>query len=610
MWWERMAKRRSFLVLLLFTCLWAGLLVRLSWIQLFGTHHFSRHDVDLIKSAIKQRQQTIVLSTGRGNILDRSGESLTGREARALILFPLARGSIGENGLRQVSRIVGHTEEELLALLRTGKEPVMLRDRTGRIEPLTEEQAKAVNQLAIPGITALTVAERYRQDEVARQVIGYTHQSPELIKRNYLDEWKAGQMSLSTVVGASGLEKSFDRFLQGLEPDTLSYYVDGQGHPLRGLDMRHRQQENQFYPLSVKTTLDQPIQRRLERVADQEGLAEGAIVVLDARNADIVAMVSRPQFDPRQVDSEDHSWQNHALKQLAPGSVFKTVVAAAALAEGAVSPTERFQCDGEYGKFGFSCWKAGGHGSIAFADAFAQSCNIAFAEVAKRLGGEKIEAYAKRFGLGESVGHLTPSLFKLGPFRQLAGEEQGKLFDPGASRSDEGVIIQSAIGQRDVRMTPLQAAAMMVTILNGGRGFSPRLVSDILYRNGGSFYHFSPMPLQAEGIDTATALKMTRLMQAVVKSGTGTLLQESVWEIGGKSGTAQTEKNSAPREHQWFVGYAPVTEPQYAIAVVVENRPPGSAHAATRLFKAVVDSLASLSHTSSLAGRSGGNQRE
>lgn len=596
----RLAKQRSFLALLLFTLVWAGLMARLGWIQVIATHHFSRHDVDLVKSAVKQRQQTISLSSGRGDILDKKGEALTGKEERALILFPLAWGSTEKTeGLKQVARIAGVSEAFLLALLQAEKQPLMLRDEHGQIVSLGEEQVKAINRLGIPGITALRVSERYQRNEVAEQIIGFLHQNPELIKSMYPKEWKANQISLATVVGASGLEKSFDRFLQGVESDTLSYYVDGQGHPLRGLNIRHDKQQNQFFPLSVKTTLDRDIQKSLEQVADQNGLAEGAIVVLDAKNADIAAMVSRPQFDPTHVDARDASWQNHALRQLAPGSIFKTVVAAAAIAEGAVSPTDRFLCEGAYGKYGFSCWNKEGHGRITLEEAFAESCNIAFAEIAKRVGGKKIAEYAKRFGLGSAVGHVTPSLFRLEQFRQLSGEDPGAVFSPFVSEKDEGVLIQTAIGQRDVRMTPLQAANMIVTVINGGKAYQPRLVSDILYRNGLNFYHFEPKRLEVAGIDAVTALKLKRLMQQVVDKGTGTLLQQAKWSVAGKSGTAQTEKNGKPRNHQWFVGYAPATEPRYAIAVVAENRRNGSSHLGTRIFKEVVDRLASLSHTES-----------
>lgn len=561
-------KRRSFVLLLVLTLVWSGLLTRLWWIQLGAPHHFSKHDIDLIKNAVKQRQQSIILHSGRGDILDRNGYVFTGIEQQALILFPVARGNIeGTEGLKRVAQIVRQPQERIARVFREQKKPSILRDEQENIISLSQRQAEQVNSLNIPGILALAVTERYRPNEVAKHLIGYVNQNPELIKTAYEQEYLLGKLSLDSMVGASGLERSFDRFLQGVEPSSLSYYVDGQGNPLRGLDIRHTEQQNEFYPLSLVTTMDRTLQQKMEELANREGLRAGSIVVLDARSGDVASLVSRPTYDQTHVNVTEGAWKNHAVKQLPPGSVFKTVVAAAALAEGVVSPTERFLCEGEYGKYGFSCWKKGGHGSITMEEAFAQSCNIVFAKIAKRVGGEKIEEYAHRLGLSVPVGHVTPTLFKLEQFRQFDGEEGGSVFAKENSRDDEGVLIQTAIGQRDVRITPLQAANMMVTILHQGMPSEVRIVSDITYRNGTAFHHFSPERLPVEGIDRVTALKLMRYLRLVVEEGTGIALQNGVWSVAGKSGTAQTEKAGVTGNHQWFVGYAPVEEPSCAISV-------------------------------------------
>ncbi|GAA4705661.1 peptidoglycan D,D-transpeptidase FtsI family protein [Brevibacillus fulvus] len=595
----RQIKRRSFVVLLFLTLVWSGLAARLWWIQLGAPHNFSKHHIDLVKNAVKQRQQSIMLNSGRGDILDQKGRSFTGKEEQALIIFPLARGSLeGTDMLDKVAQIVQQPAAEISRIVHEGKTPMMLRDQQGNIIPLSDEQAERINALQIPGIVALEVTERYRSDEVAKHVVGFVNQNPQLVQSVYQQELEAGKMSLDSLVGASGLEHSFDRFLQGVQPSILSYYVDGQGNPLRGLDIRLTEQTNQFYPLSLITTLDKDIQRSMEDVADQAQLNEGAIVVLDATTGDVLSMVSRPNFDPNHVNLAEGAWQNHAVKQLAPGSVFKTIVAAAALAEGVVSPGEHFLCEGEYGKYGFSCWKKGGHGSITIDEAFAESCNVVFAQIANRLGADKIEEYAKRLGLGTQVGHLTAQFYKLENFRQIDGEEKGEIFAPQTSRTDEGVLIQTAIGQRDVRVTPLQAANMMVTILRGGQPGQVRLVSDIAYRNGMNFYHFSPQMLPQEGIDTATSLKLKKMLREVVTEGTGSYLQQAAWPVAGKSGTAEVEQNGVARNHHWFVGYAPEDHPKYAIAVVAENQPVSAVNRGPELFARVIDALAALSDKS------------
>lgn len=590
---HQLLQRRAFLILLLLSVLIAGLILRLWWIQIGFTHRFSSHQIDLVKNSIKQRQQTIILNSGRGDITDKHGQPLTGAAQKALIIFPLARGGVeGEQTITQVARISGLSREAISTAIHEGKHPIIVRDESGNIHALSDQQADKINQLHIPGILALTVTERYPKNSLARQTVGYIGQNPDVIRSQYETELLSGQISLETMVGASGLERSFDKFLQGTEPSSLSYYVDGKGHPLRGLDVRYKTNDNAFYPLTLVTTIDQVIQAKLEKVADEMGMKEGSIVVLDAHTSDVVAMVSRPDFDQSKVNLSDGGWQNHAFKQLAPGSVFKTIVAAAALGEGIVSPNDTFLCEGEYGKYGFSCWKEGGHGVVTMEEAFADSCNVAFAQIAKKVGGEKIEEYAKNLGISIPVGWSTDVLYKLENFHQLEGEERGVVFAQGSSKEDEGVLIQTAIGQRDVRMTPLQAANLMATIANGGKPNQVRLVSEITYRNGLTFHHFTPHALKTEGIDPITAKKLMKFLKAVVDEGTGQTMQNAAWTVAGKSGTAQTTVSGQPVNHQWFAGITPVEKPRYAISVVVENQSPNAPHKATKVFRQVVDSLA------------------
>ncbi|MBO8163899.1 MAG: penicillin-binding protein 2 [Brevibacillus sp.] len=595
---SRKTKQRAFLLLLLFSLVWGILIFRLSWIQLVAVHHFSRQGVDLVKQAVRQREQTVTLDSGRGDILDRNGNSFTGKEQLALIVFPLARGRLqDQETIRQIASIIGRRMAELEHLLSHGKEPAMLRDEKGKPVALTEQQAEQINRLKIPGFVAVNVTERYRSDAVAQSVIGYVNQNPAYIQSEYEEEWRSGKMSLDSTVGAAGLERTFDRFLQGVAPSRLSYVVDGQGRPLGGLGIRYHEQENSFYPLSLVTTLDRQMQDEMEWIADQAGLTEGSIVVLDAATADVLSMVSRPAYDQTNVDVKAGAWQNRAVKQLPPGSVFKTVVAAAALAEEAVSPTERFVCEGEYGHYGFSCWKRGGHGSITLEEAYAHSCNIAFAQIAKRLGGDTIQSYAERLGLLAPVGWSAPHLYKMENFRQIDGEEPGRVFMSEVYH-DEGTLIQTAIGQRDVRITPLSAANLMVTMLNGGQPRQVRLVREITYRNGGTFHLFPLQPLPVEGIDPVTSYKLTRLMRLVVAEGTGKPLVNLSWPVAGKSGTAQAETGQGMRYHHWFVGYAPADHPRYAIAVVAENQPVTASHQGIKIFGKVVEALASLSKQS------------
>ncbi|WP_232695516.1 peptidoglycan D,D-transpeptidase FtsI family protein [Brevibacillus daliensis] len=578
-------KRRSFLILLLVSLLFSGLIVRLWWIQIAATHSFSPHKVDLVKAAVKQRQQAITLNSGRGDIVDRNGTPLTGIEKRALIIFPLARGSVeATDNIKQIAKIANVSEQQIIQLIQNGKSPTPLTDHKGAIIELTESQMTKINQLQVPGILAVTMTERYAPISVAKHVIGYVSQNPERIKKEYEEDWKSGKMTLETAVGASGIEKSFDRFLQGMEPSTLSYYVDGQGNPLRGLQTRFSEAENSFYPLTIKTTLHLDIQQAAEEALQQAGIEEGAIIVLDVATSDVLAMASRPLFDPHDVEIDKGNWQNQAVKQIAPGSVLKTVVAAAALEDGVVSPTEEFNCSGSYGKYGFSCWKKEGHGKLTLAEAFAESCNITFAEVAKRLGGERLQQQAEKMGITMKNGWNTEQLFKMDNFSQVDGEHKGQLFADQKPTDDEGILIQTAIGQRDAQITPLQAANMMAMIARGGEAKQVRLVSRIEYRNGSSFTDFQENELPVKGLDAVVSQKLRKMMGNVIQEGTATSLKNLPISVAGKTGTAQVTHKGEPAIHQWFAGFAPVDNPEYAIVVVAKNQ---SVTSPNRSFQAI-----------------------
>jgi cell division protein FtsI/penicillin-binding protein 2 len=177
---------------------------------------------------------------------------------------------------------------------------------------------------------------------------------------------------------------------------------------------------------------------------------------------------------------------------------------------------------------------------------------------------------------------------------QLDQEAGGRLFEPGTPRDDEGALIQTAIGQRDVRVTPLQAANMVVTLLHGGEVLSPRVVTDVTLKDGKRLQTFPSHTLisKGEGISSATARKLLSWMREVVQTGTGTSLLKAQWPLAGKSGTAQATTGSKATDNQWFIGYAPADKPKYAIAVLAAGVPSGAPNEALPLFRAVADVIA------------------
>lgn len=588
-------RKRMVILLLILTLFMFALLFRLLWIQLLDTRDFSSEQVDLIRASVEQRKETLVLDPGRGPIYDRNGERLTGTKQKALIVFPMVRPSLSDDeSIKELAKVIDVAVPTLINALSAVDEPrIFKRPDTGNILSLTEGQSIVINQLQIPGITALPVTKRYRESAVARHVLGFIGQNPEYIQEQFPEALQEGELQLNSRIGVAGLEKSFDPFLRGVGPAEVSYFIDGKGRPLKGLNIRFHEPNNPFYPLSVVTTLDKRIQTMVENMMDESGIERGSVVVLDAESAEVRAMASRPHYDPSSVQIAQADWQNRALKHNPPGSIFKTVIAGAALESGEVDPSETFECSGEYGKYGFSCWKKDGHGRLTFAQAYAHSCNITFARVANRLGADRIEAYAEKLGVLQRTGWEKERFFHIDDFTQLDGEDRGQVFTPSSADGSEGVLIQTAIGQRDVRMTPLQAANMMVTIVNEGRKQKVRLVDEMRYKDGTSFHTFGPLSEpESKEIEPYTAYRLRNMMEDVVRYGTGAELNATTWTIAGKTGTAQT--GTPGREHQWFAGYGPVRFPEYAVAVVAEDQASVSENQALKLFGNIMNGLAAV----------------
>ncbi|MEB3101987.1 peptidoglycan D,D-transpeptidase FtsI family protein [Ferviditalea candida] len=590
-------KRRMFIALLILASFIFLLIGKLLSIQVLAAEHYSSGNINLLQRSVLQRSKQLILQDGRGNFYDRSLQPLTGQWRTGLAVLP-DQLKLKDSGGRQgeLSKILRTTPEQWNGFVKRLNRPAFWSE-SGSAVPysLGPEQIKRIESLQIPGVVILPVQIRYSGSGAASQLIGFTGQDPKRVAELYPTLISAGKLSLSSRLGASGLEKTFDSFLQGAGPISLAYYTGADDTPLKGLSTRMIGLGNPFYPLKIVTTLDLSIQEKVERIMDRYGLQKGAVVVLDAANADVIAMASRPAFDPNHVKPQDNSWANMALKAITPGSVFKTVITAAALEEGVVKRDETFFCGGELGKYGFSCWKKGGHGRLGFEEAYAQSCNIVFAKVAERLTAQQLSSYAAKLGITVPVGWSSDSVISGKSFRQFDSEEEGRLFDERTDSQDEGVIVQTAIGQRDVRITPLQGANLVVTLLHHGVVFRPRVVKEIRYANGLTKMRFEEQTLRGgkPAVSMMTARQILSDMELTVDHGTAQMLGTAKWNLAGKTGTAQTlDEGRREKVNQWFTGFGPVESPRYAISVAALNLSPGSGPIVLNIVRDVMNVLA------------------
>lgn len=326
---------------------------------------------------------------------------------------------------------------------------------------------------------------------------------------------------------------------------------------------------------SIELTIDPAAQ---QAAWDALGDQRGAVVALDPTTGAILAMVSKPSYDPNQLATHDSAAANAAYQALLaaegdplvnraiqgdtypPGSTFKLVTAAAALEAGRVTPESVLTAPDElalpqtsatvknYG--GSSC---GSGGQTTLADALRVSCNTAFAQLGLDLGADALREQAEKFGFGNDEQYVpikvTPSTFP------------AKVNAPNTAFS--------ALGQFEVSATPLQMAMVSAAIANGGELMAPYLVQTVRTADLDVVREADPSRL-SEAVSPATASALRDMMVGVVDNGSGKAAQISGVRVAGKTGTAQTGRDDES-PHAWFTAFAPAESPQVAVAVVVEN---------------------------------------
>lgn len=382
-------------------------------------------------------------------------------------------------------------------------------------------------------------------------------------------------------VGRSGLEKRFDEMLAGT-PGGRLLRVDVSGYRHEELAMREPEAGS-----DLLLAIDVKAQRAAEEAL--QGV-EGAVVVLDPRNGDVLALASAPTYDPNVFVPHlpEEAWDrlrydpgkplvNRAVAgTYAPGSVFKPAVAFAALENGRIHAETRFTCPGyfELGNARFACWYKYGHGVQTVRDALRNSCNVFFYETGLATGREMIAHMASALGFGEVTGI------------DLDYEASGRI---PIGRQDQGWYsgdtCNFSIGQGPVTVTPLQIAVMAATIANGGSVPWPRLVLGVRSPDREGFDPVPPrMSNQMNWSPRSLALVQGGMRDVVMhRGGTGRLARVPGLDAAGKTGTAEYGPKGNDKKRAWMIAYAPTTNPRYALAIVVDEGQGGGVDAAPRV---------------------------
>jgi penicillin-binding protein 2 len=522
------------------------------------------------EQADRNRIKSVPILAPRGKILDRDGRVIVDNHSSYTLI--LSRESLKREHIRPIADGLGLDYSRLEARLdrfsaRPKYEPIILKDELSPGELSFVEAHR--DPETFPEMELIRAQRRlYPQSGLAAHVIGYVGE----VSENELDEPEFISYEPGDVIGKAGIERQYNKMLMG---------VDGQ----RQVEVDNRGRERRAWGIkeavsgkNLQLTLDLDLQVVAELAMEKR---KGAVVALDPRNGEILAMVSAPAFDPNKfagrIRSED--WKeiagnpdnpmlNRAIQaQFAPGSTFKPLMALAGLEKGVVTDDFRAHCPGGatfYGRF-FKCWVKRGHGVVDLHKGIMQSCDVFFYNVGNRLGIDNIAEYAEMAGMGhktgvdlpgEATGLVPSTAWKMRLFRQkwYAGE-----------------TISVSIGQGALTVTPIQLASAIGGLAMGGVWYPPHLVKA----------ETAEVKPRIGKIDPANAQKVVAGMYSVVNEGGGTGGRARLPGVSvcGKTGSAQRISNEAAKgglghkmkDNAWFVAFAPCEAPEISVAVLWEG---------------------------------------
>lgn len=521
---------------------------------------FSQHE-GLANRARQQQTNAIETSPQRGELLDRQGRQLA-RSVQTVSLFidpdGLDLGQL-ECTAQQLSQSLGMKSKELLAEFRAAQEAdkrfIWIARR------LDADLGNKLMELKLPGLQSVLEPKRYYPNgSLAAHVLGYVGLDGD---------------------GLAGLERSYNSKIAG-EPGQLFVEKDANGKPYESYEIASKPGQ------TVVLTIDQSIQYQAEQAlitaVKTSRAKSGTVIVLDPRNGEILALANAPTFDPNQVAaSSAETRSNWALQNIyEPGSTFKVVAFSAALEMKKARVEDTIDCQmGAITVNGRVVHDHKAFGTLTISEALAKSSNVAAIKLGMRVGDPAMYDYITRYGFGSKTGI------------ELPGETAGLLRK--VERWQPSSIGSIAIGQ-EVGVTPVQMVAAFGALANNGVRVAPHIIREV--RNEAGVVVYQPQPEQHRVVSSDIAVALRGMLEGVTLRGTAKAAQLDGYSAAGKTGTAQkidpkTRAYSSTKFVASFVGFAPVSNPQVVIIVVIDE-PAGSYHGgdvAAPIFREVAEQI-------------------
>ena len=543
----------------------------------------------------------------RGMLLDRKGRILAhNRPSFEVYLVPEDLKANPEI-LTKVGEMLNMTQDEIEEKIKAQKrrapfKPVKIKSNIDWNELALLES----NRVHLPGLIVDVRPRRaYDYGVLASHLIGYLGE----VDENELKQYKETPYRMGALIGKYGVEYRWENDLRGVDGGR-QIEVDALGREIRPLGIVEPFPGNNLF-----LTIDLDLQKTAEEAYQDKN---GALIAMDLKTGRLLAMVSKPSFEPdlfarniltgewkSLVENPHHPLQNKGIQgQYPAGSVFKIITAIAGLESGMITPNTQFICTGafHYGNRDFRCWKEGGHGAISLQRAIVESCDIYFYQVGLKVGVDLIAHYANEFGLGRVTGISLPH------------EKQGTVPSSSWKKKRFGVpwysgeTLSFSVGQGYLNVTPLQLLMLISGVANGGKLYLPQVVEKVENIYGDRLKEYPPVELRRADVSEKTFQIVQEALRGAVNDphGTGWTCALKDVKVAGKTGTAQVvrmpenfkkgDMNRMPlkfRDHAWFVAYAPFEDPKISIAVLVEHGGFG-ASAAAPIAKKVIERYLNL----------------
>jgi len=538
----------------------------------------------------------------RGRILDRYGrEMVVNRPSFDVYVLPKDVDDVSSLSVN-LSKALGEEPEKI-------ERKITQASKKNRFKPVLVAQDIDRDQLAyiearrssLPGLTIeVNNLRQYPLGILGASFLGY------IGKVSEAELLANPDLSNNGLVGKTGIEKTWEQSLRGKDGFTQKV-TDALGREVNSDLFQKDLVNRQSIPGNdIVLSVDIDLQKTAEEALGEEF---GAIIVVNVKSGEVLALASKPSFDPadfvkgidadtwtKLINDKNFPLVSRATQGLyAPGSVFKMVPSAAALKEGVIDPDALVHCPGYYrlGSHVYRCWKKGGHGWMNMREAIVQSCDVYFYKLAEKLGIDRMSAYMKYFGFGSPTGIGIEERAGVAPGREWKLERFRKPWYKGET-------IVSAIGQGYVSVTPLQVSMMTAAIANGGTLLTPKLVlKEVAFSGETKLNNVPPKGEVPVGKEMLAFIRdaMTGVVNGPGGTGHGARLENVT--VAGKTGTAQVisldsqSADKAHMDHAWFTSFAPAEAPEIAVTVLVEHGGKGGAVAAP-LAKKIIETYFQL----------------